>query len=129
MPLSFAVPSRAAAPADGFARNKELGRGDHLIGYDPIGKHRGSGRFQAGHFREIRKAGFDHVRINLHPFRDNRGGQEGKLRDEYLKKLDWAVDQALASDLMVILDFHEFQLMSSDPPKHKAGFLAIWNTV
>src|SRR4051812_16106588 len=129
MPLSFAVPSRAAAPADAFARNKKLGRGVNVIGYDPIWKHRGSGRFQAGHFREIRKAGFDHVRINLHPFRDNRGGQEGKLRDEYLRTLDWAVDQALGNELQVILDFHEFQLMSREPEKHKAGFLAIWNTL
>ena len=80
-------------PADAFARNKKLGRGVNVIGYDPIWKHRGQGRFKAGHFREIRKAGFDHVRINLHPFRDNRGGQEGKLRDEYLRALDWAVER------------------------------------
>src|SRR3954466_15065334 len=91
----LAVTSRSADPADAFARNKKLGRGVNAIGYDPIWRHRESGRFQAEHFREIRKAGFDHVRINLHPFRDNRGGQEGKLRDEYLRTLDWAVDQAL----------------------------------
>ena len=29
----------------------------------------------------------------------------------------------------MILDFHEFQLMSREPEKHKAGFLAIWNTL
>jgi endoglucanase len=123
------LPAGAADTLDAFARNKKLGRGVNVIGYDPIWRHRERGRFKAEYFREIRKAGFDHVRINLHPFRDNRGGDEGKLRDEYLRTLDWAVDQALASDLSVILDFHEFQLMSRDPEKHKAGFLSIWNTI
>jgi endoglucanase len=127
--LALALSARAGNEVDAFARNKKLGRGVNVIGYDPIWRHREQGRFKAEYFREIRKAGFDHVRINLHPFRDNRGGDEGKLRDEYLKTLDWALDQALGSELSVILDFHEFELMSRDPEKLKAGFLGIWNTI
>jgi endoglucanase len=115
-----------AAAADVFAQNQRLGRGVNVLGYDSIWKHRDQGRFNAEHFRKIRQAGFSHVRINLHPFRDNRG-DGGKVRDDYLETLDWAVDQALANQLMVILDFHEFEAMSRDPAGLKDRFLAIWS--
>jgi len=123
-------PVRAAAlektgDVDAVALNARLGRGVNVIGYDPIWRHREQGRFHAEHFRAIRQAGFSHVRINLHPFRDNRS-DGGKIRDEYLKTLDWAVDQALANQLLVILDFHEFEAMSRDPAGLKSRFLAIW---
>ena len=110
---------------DAFAVNQLLGRGVNVLGYDPIWRHREQGRFKAEHFQAIRQAGFHHVRINLHPFRDNRG-DGGKIRDDYLKTLDWAVDQALANRLMVILDFHEFEAMLRDPAGLKERFLAIW---
>ncbi len=110
---------------DAFAQNQRLGRGVNVLGYDAIWKHREQGRFSAEHFRAIRQAGFSHVRINLHPFRDNRG-DGGKIRDDYLKTLDWAVDQALANQLLVILDFHEYEAMSRDPAGLKSRFLAIW---
>lgn len=123
-------PAPAAAPekpgdVDAVALNARLGRGVNVLGYDAIWKHREQGRFRAEHFRAIRQAGFSHVRINLHPFRDNRD-DGGKIRDDYLKTLDWAVDQALANQLLVILDFHEFEAMSRDPAGLKNRFLAIW---
>ena len=40
--------------------------------------------------------------------------------------LDWAVKQALANRLIVILDFHEFQAMGGDPAGNKERFLAVW---
>jgi endoglucanase len=40
--------------------------------------------------------------------------------------LDWAVEQALDNDLVVILDLHEFHAMSRDPMGLKAKFLAVW---
>ena len=123
-------PEQAAAPqklgaGDAFTVNSRLGRGVNVLGYDLIWRHREQGRFRAEHFRAIRQAGFSHVRINLHPFRDNRG-DGGKIRDDYLKTLDWAVDQALANQLLVILDFHEYEAMSRDPAGLKDRFLAIW---
>ncbi len=122
--VQAAAPQKSGAD-DAFTVNSRLGRGVNVLGYDPIWRHREQGRFRAEHFRAIRQAGFSHVRINLHPFRDNRG-EGGKLRDDYLKTLDWVVDQALANRLLVILDFHEFEAMSRDPAGLKDRFLAIW---
>ena len=119
----------ASAPPDAFAQNKRLARGVNVIGYDPLWRDRSRARFQAEHFKLIREAGFNHVRINLHPFRDARPGPDNKLSETYLKTLDWAVDQALANKLMVILDFHEFNDMAKDPQAKKDRFLAMWTQI
>ena len=56
-------------PVNRFVQNKRLGRGVNILGYDPIWNARDQARFKAGHFKKIREAGFDHVRINLFPFK------------------------------------------------------------
>ena len=43
-----------------------------------------------------------------------------------LLALDWAVDQSLSNELMVILDLHEFHAMGADPMANKERFLATW---
>ena len=53
---------------DAFEMNRRLGRGVNVLGYDPIWRDRDEARMQNKHFRLIKEAGFDHVRINLHPF-------------------------------------------------------------
>ena len=60
----------AAQTPDAAVQNQRLGRGVNIIGYDPLWKSRANARFQDRHFALIKEAGFDHVRINLHPFRD-----------------------------------------------------------
>lgn len=126
--LVMAAGMCSAAPAgvDAFEQNKRLGRGVNVIGYDPIWRDRTKARFQAEHFRLLREAGFNHIRVNLHPFRVTGPGPEFKLPEAYLQTLDWVLDQALANKLMVILDFHEFTTMAKDPVTLKGRYLAIW---
>ena len=121
----------AAEPAtpDAFAQVKRLGRGVNVIGYDPLWKDRSKGRFQETHFKKIAAAGFQHIRIPLHPFRDVPKDAQPKLTEDYLKTMDWAVDQALANKLAVILDFHEFQTMAKDPEGLKPAYLAMWRQI
>jgi endoglucanase len=120
-----AEPKAGADAPDAFAQDQRLGRGLNVLGYDPIWRHPERGRFKAEFFRAIHDAGFNHVRINLHPLRDNRG-EGGKIGEQWWKTLDWAVDSALAAQLLVVLDFHEFDAMSRDPAGLKERFLAFW---
>ena len=78
-------------PVDRFVHNQRLGRGVNIIGYDPIWKSRGEGRMQAKHFQQIRAAGFNHVRINLHPFRFMGDGPDYPISPDWLATLDWAL--------------------------------------
>ena len=115
-------PGALAQGVDAFEQNKRLGRGVNVLGYDPIWKDRSRGRFQAEHFRLIHEAGFTHVRINLHPFRDCGT----TITEPYFQTLDWAIEQTLANKLMVMVDFHEFTAMARDPNGLKDRFLAMW---
>ncbi|MEN6575235.1 MAG: glycoside hydrolase family 5 protein [Phycisphaerales bacterium] len=114
---------------DAFAQNRKLGRGVNIIGYDPLWKSRDEARFKAAYFRMIKDAGFNHVRINLHPFRRMDQSDDYVLPASWWETLDWATTNALQNGLMVILDLHEFGAMGTDPEANKAKFLAFWRQV
>ena len=112
-----------------FSQNRKLGRGVNIIGYDPIWGSMDGARFKAQYFRMIKDAGFSTVRINLHPFRHMNHDDKYILHDSWWHVLNWAVENALASDLVVILDMHEFGAMGNNPEKNKEKFLAFWRQV
>ena len=116
-------------PADAFEQNRKLGRGVNIIGYDPLWRSREQGRFQAKHFRLLKEAGFNSVRVNLHAFRHMDRNADWALRTAWWETLDWAVTNATSQGLMVILDLHEFNAIGEDPEGHKDRFLAFWRQV
>jgi endoglucanase len=131
-----------AIPApDAFAQKQRLGRGVNVLGYDPLWKDRQKGRFQEKHFALIRQAGFNNVRINLHPFRDGKMETINKstsfhavadahiISPAWFETLDWAVQHALATGLMVILDLHEFRAMGDDLAGNQPRYLAAWRHI
>ena len=124
----LAALSVVAQPArgDGFAQNRRLGRGVNIIGYDPLWRSPDQTRFKTEHFRLLREAGFQSVRVNMHPFRHMGGEPDWTLRDTWFATLDWAVKEATAQGLMVILDFHEFDAMGKEPEANREKFLAFW---
>jgi endoglucanase len=114
---------------DPFVQNQKLGRGVNIIGYDPIWRSRDEARFKVGYFQMLKDAGFSNVRINLQPFRRLGQSNDYALPASWWETLDWAVTNALQSDLMVILDLHEFGAMGTDPETNKPKFLAFWRQV
>jgi endoglucanase len=129
MACCWAGGQAGAQTPDALGQNKRLGRGVNVLGYDPIWRDRQKARFQEKYFRLIKEGGFNHVRINLHPFRDAKLGTDHAVGAAWFETLDWAVRQALASELLVILDFHEFQAMGEDPAGNKERFLAVWRQI
>jgi len=119
--LALLVPfaPAAAAPA--------LHRGVNILGYDPIWSDPAKGRFQARHFAEIRKGGFDFVRVNLQAFRHMDA--QNRLAPAWLKRLDWIVDKAGAAGLSVILDEHDFEPCSADPAMCRVRLGAFWSQI
>jgi endoglucanase len=126
---SCTSPSGKTKHPDAFSQNEKLGRGVNIIGYDPVWRSRDQARFTEDHFRIIKEGGFSTVRINLHPFRHMDRDNNYKLPDSWFEVLDWAVENALANDLMVILDFHEYNAMADDPENKKEIFLSFWRQV
>jgi endoglucanase len=121
--------SAAVEAIDPFAQVKRLGRGVNILGYDPIWDNFVQGRFKERHFKLIHEAGFKTVRINLHALQRMDAGNGYKLPDSWLSTLDWAVNTALANDLMVILDLHNYNDVASDPARFKPRILAFWRQI
>jgi endoglucanase len=110
-----------------FAQNKRLARGVNVFGYDPAWSAPDRRRMQPEHFRLIKEAGFSHVRVPLHPFeRMADAAHDYRIDEKWLAVVDWAVEQALANNLMVILDCHEYHSMARDPDGLKSKWLAFW---
>jgi endoglucanase len=113
-------------PVDRFIHNKRLGRGVNIVGYDPIWESRANARIQAKHFKRIREAGFNHVRINMHPFQFMRDSPDYEIQSAWLETLDWVIGECKKNGLLIILDMHEFNAMAVDPVGLKQKFLAVW---
>src|SRR5271157_2778337 len=94
--LMLVVPVSHAQPAttDIYEQNRKLGRGVNILGYDPIWRSRDQARFQAKHFRLLKEAGFNSVRINLQPFRRMTAANGYTLSESWFEVLDWAVREA-----------------------------------
>jgi endoglucanase len=132
--LAFMVTACAGAldqPATGTMAGApnagEFRRGINILGYDPIWKDPAKARFQERHFREIRRGGFDFVRVNLFAF-EHMDAQHN-LSQAWLERLDWVVRKAGEAGLGVILDEHNFELCGKDADACEPRLRAFWRQV
>jgi len=114
-------------PLDPFDQITKMGRGVNILGYDPIWNDFRQARLRARHFRLIREGGFQTVRINLQAFQHMNSAN--RLSAAWFRTLDWAVGNALANDLQVILDEHDFETCGADPDACRCKLLAFWDQV
>lgn len=112
----------ALAPTDQPFRH-----GVNVLGYDPYWTNSGERRFEWRHFAEIRRAGFDFVRVNLQAFKHMDA--ENRLDPAWLTKLDDVVAEAQKAGLGVILDEHDFNPCSEDLALCRAKLPAFWRQV
>ncbi len=125
--LAASGASGRSVAADAFEQNRRLGRGVNVPVWNAdFRSARGLPDIQAEDLEAIRRAGFSHVRLNLHPFRGVENGASREVDRAWLNELDRVVEHALARGLMVVLDFHESNEMASDPARRKEQFLAFW---
>jgi endoglucanase len=112
-----------------FGQNKKLGRGVNIIGYDPIWQSADEARMKEKHFKLIKEAGFDNVRIPIMPFKFSLNDTNFTINPEFFTTLDWIIEQALANNLMAIVDLHEHHAMQENPLGNKAMFLSMWKQI
>lgn len=122
------VAAQTAAPSPVLtSANQPFKRGVNVLGYDPYWTGQGERRFQWRHFAEIKKAGFDFVRIVLQAF--SHMDAHNRLDPAWLAKLDDAVREAQAAGLGVILDEHDFNPCSEDVALCREKLPAFWRQV
>ena len=80
----------------------------------------------------IRTIGFDHVRLTIEPAPLFNAEDPAKLKDEYLKYLDNALDIILAHGLAVIVDIHpsdEFKVKLNSNDRQIEAFATFWRAL
>ena len=77
-------------------------------------------------FRLIADSGFATVRIPVRWSAHASATAPYAIDSAFMARVAWAVDQALAAKLHVVLDVHHYDSLMTDPDAEKARFLAIW---
>lgn len=99
-------------------------RGVNILGYDPYWQDPRRRLFEPRQFTDIRRAGFDFVRVNLFVFRhmDDRGA----IDRAWLRRLDRVIRTATGAGLGVILDEHDSGDCAKSAPICLDKLTAVW---
>jgi endoglucanase len=133
--VSAAAPAaadRAAAekPADVQAANKRLGRGINLGNALEAPKEGEWGvTLKAEYFRAIKKAGFDSVRLPVRWSAHARAEAPFTIEPKFAERVDWAIEQALANGLNIIVNVHHYGEMDADPDRHLPRLAGLWEQI
>lgn len=128
--LAIAARSAVAQPAPNAQPtmlDSPFHRGVNVLGYDPYWRDVSKRRFQWRHFTEIRRGGFDFVRLNLQAFRFM--DSNNRLDPAWLAKLDEVMREAEKAGLGVIVDEHDFNACSQNVDTCRTRLSAFWRQV
>lgn len=89
----------------------------------------GGKRIDAADFARIRAAGFQTVRVPVRWSNKTGRAPDHAIDPGWLARVARVVDQALAADLNVILNDHNFEALHEDPDANRAKLAAIWRQV
>lgn len=78
-------------------------------------------------FEEIRKAGFDHVRIPIGWHHYNGAAPDYHIQEEIFHKVDQFLAWAEKNQLAVIINIHHFDDFTTSPTQHQSRLQAIWS--
>ncbi len=114
-------------PAKTYPPATELRRGINLGNALDAPKEGAWGvRLRVEHFQLAKQSGLDHVRLPVRFSNHAADKAPYTIDTTFLERVDWAIDQALANGLSVILDMHHYEQMMKDPQGHTERFLAMW---
>jgi endoglucanase len=128
--LAALLDTPAAEPAAKMSAgeaNKKLGRGINLGNALEAPKEGAWGvTLKPEYFQAIKEAGFDTVRLPV-KWSAHAGADAPYTIDRaFAERVDWAIDQALANKLNIIVNVHHYDEMDADPDKHLARLIGLW---
>ena len=116
--------SSKARPIAGFMRGINLGNG-----LDAPREGAWGVVLDEQHFAMAEAAGLDHVRLPVR-FSAHAGDDPPYTVDEeFFKRVDWAIERALAHRLSVIVDLHHYEEIMKAPEENAARLLGIWSQI
>ncbi len=128
----------ALAQVDPFEQNRRLGRGVNIPGvFDRSGATVPDPPMKPEYFTRIREAGFQSIRLVIRWSSYAEESDPFRIAPNFLRQVDWAVEQSVKNNLAVVLDFHYYPLISftgtqvstEEPARNRQRFLALWRQI
>jgi endoglucanase len=129
--LAWIPAKKEKAPAAGaHAANKRLGRGINLgNALDAPREGEWGVTLQADYFRAIKAAGFDTVRLPVRWSAHARADAPYTIDAKFAARVDWAIEQALANKLNVVVNVHHYEEMDTAPDRHLPRLIGLWQQI
>jgi endoglucanase len=82
-------------------------------------------------FERAAAAGFDHVRLPVRFSSPERAdiAPPYTIREQFFQRVDWAIDNALAQHLSIIIDLHHYDEIHQQPEQHRQRLYAMWRQI
>ncbi len=125
---ALVVPGRS----DVVEINRRLGRGINMGNmFEAPSEEDWGNPWRSGYFEKIADLGFRHVRLPVRWEPADRSLAEAPytIRPEFLKRIQNVVDEALANNLMIVLNMHHHEALMADPDGQRARFLSQWRQI
>jgi endoglucanase len=119
-----------AEDADIHAANKKLGRGINFGNALEAPKEGAWGvTLKSEYFRLVKEAGFDTVRLPVKWSAHAAANAPFTIDATFAARVDWAVEQALANKLNIIVNVHHYDEMDANPDAHLARLAGLWEQI
>jgi endoglucanase len=110
-----------------FEQNQRLGRGVNLgNALEAPNEGEWGMTLEESFFQTIEGGGFDSVRIPIRWSGHIAAQAPYTIDPVFLKRVDWAIDQAFKHHLAAVINIHAFDEIMEAPAGNKNRFLAIW---
>jgi len=86
-------------------------------------------RLKAEYFYVIARAGFGSVRIPIRWSAHAEVTPPYRIDPAFLRRVDWAIRQALSRGLVAVIDVHHYAEMNLDPPGHLPRLTSLWTQI
>ncbi|MCE9556717.1 MAG: glycoside hydrolase family 5 protein [Planctomycetes bacterium] len=116
--------------AEIHAANQRLGRGMNLGNALEAPQEGDWGvTLKPAYFLAIKEAGFSTVRLPVRWSAHAKADAPYTIDEEFAKRVDWAVDQATANHLNIVINIHLYEDLNADPDGHLPRLLGLWRQI
>lgn len=114
-------------PISASEQNRQLGQGINILGLGAEWAGQSTPNFPEAYFDMIAQKGFTNVRVAQALFTHLK--PDGTIDPNWLKKLDWVIDQSLKRKLTVIIDDNNTKECEADATTCTAKVSAAWSQI
>lgn len=119
-----------SGPLDPFEQNAALGRGINLgNALEAPNEGEWGVVLQKRFYELISEQGFNSVRIPIRWSAHTSDEAPYTIEEDFFARVDWAIQQALDYDLMVIINVHHYNEIFQNPVQERDKFLSIWTQI